>query len=275
MAYEQYGFNDNKTKYDLSSLDEIQNRISNMETTVLNRVYPVGCVYWSKNKVNPGRPASEGGLGIGTWAKVSTQHRVIAVVDPDGKTGALATGGDNEKYITADRLPDHAHRVETTTLDNTEDPNNRWGDSKSKINPWAGVRVVPMGTGGTTGITPWHLGYEFGIRRGYGETVEMVKAGPNTTVKSKDSTYSEFNNSFALETTAGKTKQTQLPQSVNMDITANTKITGFTGPGVYTKDAWANSTINSNGTVTYTDLAQQKFNVQSAYITLYGWYRTA
>lgn len=272
MAYEQYGFNNNKTKYDLSSLADIQNRMNNMQNELLNRVYPIGCVYFSTTKTNP---ADSSVIGIGTWVEISSSQRFIVVTSASGSTSSLVTGGSNTKTITAKQIPDHAHRIETTTADNTEDPKNKWGNQRGKINPWGGVRVVPMGTGGTTGVTPYNLGYDFGVRRGYGESVEMIKPGTNVTVKAKDQSYTEFNNSFALETTAEKTKQSQLPQSVNIDITAKTKITGFTGQGIYTKDAWADSTINSDGTVTYTDLSQEAVDIRPAYITLYAWRRTA
>lgn len=259
MAYEQYGFNDNKTKYDLSSLTEIQNRIANIETTILNRVYPVGCVYWSKNKVNPGRPASEGGLGIGTWAKVSTQQRLIAVIDPDNKqTGALATGGSNTVKILPKNLPDHAHRIDTTKED---------ANIYEIKRPWGNVRVIPMGTGDVSGVEPYHLAYRFRARRGEGSGTDTVNKALNTTVTNDGDV--QWAKSIQV------TSQQQPTQVVDFDITNYTKIEGFTGDGIYTQSVYENTTQGSNKKYSWVDLTQEDLGIVPAYITLYAWYRTA
>lgn len=280
MAFDKYGFNANKTKYDLDniSIAALEKRVTDIENNLLKKAYPVGSVYFSTNKTNPGNANV---LGFGTWARVSDSQRFLVLTPDNGSTSARATGGENEVMLSASNIPDHAHRLIVTTSDNTKDPKNKWGASRGKIDPFERVRVIPIGTGGETGTTPWNLAYTLFFRRGYGSDVTIAKHTPNdnTTITPKNQTPADedhtFNNSFALETTAGAQKQTQVGQEIIMDITSKTKITGFTGKGIYTEDAWANSTINGNGTVTYTDLSQQKVDKRPAYVTLYAWYRTA
>lgn len=255
MAFESYGFNDDKTKYDLSEIEELKNRLENIEISFKKAIYPVGAVYFSVNRTNP---AVALGMDGTTWQEISTSQRFLAITPTSTN---LSNGGTNTFKLAANQLPDHAHRIDTTTDMQTVDPFKR-------------VRIVPMGTGGSTGDMPYNLGFKLAFRRGFGQTVTMLKHATNdhVTLYDKDTTEAAFNNSFALETTAGQTAQAQNPQVAEMNITANAKITGFTGVGIY-DDAAYNSTEVSGSSVTYHDLTQQNIDNRPAYTTVYAWKR--
>lgn len=258
MAYEKYGFNSNKTKYDLADIDKLKQDVSNIETNILKRVYPIGSIYFTTSKTNPGDKSM---LGFGSWNEVSTEQRFIVITPTTRNWGVKQMAGVNSFKLAANQLPDHAHRIETTF------------SYPSAKQPWGNIRVIPKGTGGSAGTTPYHLGYSIASRRGYGSTVTALNNAGNVNVTRQDPSQDVLNNSFALETTAGKEKQSQRPDVLTIDISDKVKIEGFTGAGIYTEELYNSTNPQPNGTYSWSDLAQTNIDNRPAFITLYCWER--
>lgn len=95
----------------------IQNMTSKVQDELnFNKIYPVGCYYWSAVDTDPATL-----FGIGTWERVSDRFVLAAGVTYEAGT----TGGEATHKLTIAELPLHDHGYNNTGLTNNggADPN--------------------------------------------------------------------------------------------------------------------------------------------------------
>ena len=75
-------------------------------TTILNAVYPVGCLYWSSDNTNPATV-----LGIGTWTQITDTFVLAAgsTYTPASPAQYTAQAGEASHTLTVAELPSHDH----------------------------------------------------------------------------------------------------------------------------------------------------------------------
>jgi len=299
MAYESYGFNQNKTKKDISKLDIdyieslIESRISNIQNDFLMKMYPVNSLYFSPVNKNPASV-----LGFGTWSSYSDAQRFLVITpgkpqySASADVGNMKTGGSNMLTLKDENLPPHAHAVFT------EDAS---ASSQTPLYPtWRRLRIIRRGSGLWTGdydyrqgksISSKHAGFKFWVRRGkgsgtvtVGNSVNFGNTEPQNTpggcvVSRQDwQAYSSDQRDkmdYSFETHNDHPDQytdtRMYPDSVQLDITANCRVEGFTDTGIYNEGQY-NVSINN---AKWTPLSQKQIDNRPAYITVYCWIRTA
>ena len=96
-------------------------RVENVEG-ILDFVYPVGSLYWSKNATNPST------LFGGTWSQIKDKF-VLAVGDSYAQG---ATGGEATHKLTVDEMPSHNHSASTNNAgSHTHSLSIRYGSQDS------------------------------------------------------------------------------------------------------------------------------------------------
>ena len=242
-AFDQYGFNRNKTKYDL---DQIQTLISDAvvsaQNTVLSKAWPVGSIFLSVDNKTP----SAKGLP-GEWTKIDNDcYLRTSSAKLNSSYGSLSV------KLKASDIANHAHRLIATS--STDD--NRHGTSPTTGAPWLRCRLIKFGTG-TTSSGSWQpsesLPIKLKVRRGHGNgtpTVESV--GSNImTVKPKDESMSKYTNlvETSTATSTDTTNKSDYPDTFAVNLTSTVKIDGFTSDGIYNETAY-----NAGGALVQTNV---------------------
>jgi len=92
-----FGFHDDKSKYDLGDIEKAMGGL-------VNKIYPVGCIYMSANNVNPSE------LFGGTWVAWGAGRVPVGVnADDTNFNTAEKTGGAATVTLTAAQMPGHTH----------------------------------------------------------------------------------------------------------------------------------------------------------------------
>ena len=94
------------------ALDELfdeANDYVGLMNTVIDKVYPIGSIYISENKTNPGD------LFGGTWIEYGKGKTLVGVED-NGTSGQ--TGGTTTATLKVENLPSHTHTTPSTSLSN-------------------------------------------------------------------------------------------------------------------------------------------------------------
>lgn len=95
-----------------------QSEVTQLSSDLLEKVYPVGAVYFSVIDKNPGI------LFGGTWERFAKGQTIIGVNESDNDFGSVKkTGGNkthvhstNEHTLTTDEIPAHSHSVNTVNI---------------------------------------------------------------------------------------------------------------------------------------------------------------
>ena len=111
-------------------------------TTILNAVYPVGCLYWSSDNTNPATV-----LGVGTWTQITDTFILAAGSTYTPAAQYTAQAGEASHQLTESEMPAHTHgvagdgRFYTTRGSNTSEVNGLTsGSSFSETGATGGVR---------------------------------------------------------------------------------------------------------------------------------------
>lgn len=75
-------------------------------TTILNAVYPVGCLYWSSDNTNPATV-----LGIGTWTQITDTFILAAGSTYTPAAQYTAQAGEASHQLAESEMPAHTHGV--------------------------------------------------------------------------------------------------------------------------------------------------------------------
>lgn len=271
-SYDQYGFNKDKTKYDLTQINTIiDNKIKASHTELLNSLYPIGRVVFltvDKNPSSMGMP--------GTWSKLDEGYFIRTTTSASGVGNKAGSGSITLR--TSD-LPVHAHRlVSTSSTDDVIRPNT--GQSGGTGAQYLRCRLIRTGTGTweeySPGMFSWvpskSLPMKLKVRRGNGNetpNVEVIDAANSAfTVKSPDKSFNKYSKLFdPVDPNKNATDNYRdYPDTFSMDITSRVKIDGWTSDGIY------NSTAAANGE----KLAQTAIpNYIPKYCGLIAWKRTS
>lgn len=76
------------------------------QTTVLQAVYPVGCIYAETTGVNPATT-----FGFGTWVQTGRGQVLVGQGTSDQAFAAGATGGESNHVLSSNEMPSHTHTV--------------------------------------------------------------------------------------------------------------------------------------------------------------------
>lgn len=88
------------------TLNRHQDFIDNYEQVLnglFNKIYPIGCLYWSSNPTNPSQ------LFGGTWTQISGKFIYAA----DTNHTVNTTGGEEVHILTTAEMPSHGHTAES------------------------------------------------------------------------------------------------------------------------------------------------------------------
>ena len=81
--------------------DQITAQINSLNTSLANKLYPVGSIYISVNATNPAE------LFGGTWERLKDRFLLAA----GDSYAAGSTGGEATHRLTIDEMPSHAHEM--------------------------------------------------------------------------------------------------------------------------------------------------------------------
>ena len=99
---------------------KFSNQLTNLQTTILNKVYPVGSIYTSTNNTNPGT------LFGGTWIAFGSGKTLVGVSTGETefntveKTGGAKTFNNSHTHT----IPGHTHTTGNHTLTIAEMPSH-------------------------------------------------------------------------------------------------------------------------------------------------------
>ncbi len=102
------------------------------QTTVLQAVYPVGCIYTETTGTNPGTT-----FGFGTWAATGQGRVLVGNGTSDQAFTSGATGGESNHVLSSNEMPSHTHVIS----DPGHGHNYSWGQAS-------------LGSGATTAMIP-------------------------------------------------------------------------------------------------------------------------
>lgn len=226
--YDSYGFNKDKTKYDLTQISAmIEEQVQNGFKNLLNAAWPIGSVYLSADGSTP----SARGLP-GTWEKLPAGY----YLGTHTGVSAGSTGGSNSFKLTAAQIPPHAHAIVYSSTD--------LGDQYA---PFRRIRFIDGSTGGTSGKSPATLPMNFTVRRGYGEsTTCMNESGILTKTPNGGSDTGKVIS--VQDQASGKDAHWDL---FEVNFTNKCKIDGWTSDGIYNETAYNNKKALTQQAVTY------------------------
>ncbi len=115
---------------------KFSNQLTNLQTTILNKVYPVGSIFISTSNTNPGT------LFGGTWEAYGNGKVLRGTTSTSGQTG-----GSENVTLSVANLPSHNHSIPSLTGTATGG-NHRHLLTKNVYNvDVTGSRSVSVGTG--------------------------------------------------------------------------------------------------------------------------------
>ena len=130
---------------------KFSNDLATLQTTIINKIYPVGSIYISYNNTNPGT------LFGGTWENYGN-GRVLKGIN-SGTAGT--TGGSSTVTLSMSNIPAHTHTYDkanantdphTLTIDEMPSHSHQIGYSGTGTNPgYAGYKLTSPAEG-TTGV---------------------------------------------------------------------------------------------------------------------------
>lgn len=237
--YDQYGFSKDKTKYDLTQIENlIDTKIANEKTKILSNAWPVGSIMILAVTTTPNQ------LGLpGTWQKIGGDYFLCSAKDNTelGRTNA----GTGPIKLAASDIPPHAHRlIYTTDMTDYQRPNDTVTGAA-----WARCRLIKNGTGCIKN-NKWEpstaIEVSFKIRRAHGNKTPIFEPfNDNTLLKytGKSTNPIEYGNlleSSAATTDDKNTYHSDRPDTIEGNITTSAKIDGWTSDGIYNKTAYDN-----------------------------------
>lgn len=106
-------------------------QLVNSTTSILQAVYPVGCVHIETTGVNPATT-----FGFGTWAAFAAGRVLVGVGTSDEAFTAGATGGESTHLLTSAEsgLVDHSHVITGTNVGSPVAGNPAVGDGTPQSN---------------------------------------------------------------------------------------------------------------------------------------------
>ena len=128
-----------------------------VQTTLLDLIYPVGSIYWSKNATNPSY------LFGGTWVQIKDKF-ILAVGDTYKSN---TSGGAATHTLTTAQLPSHTHDVGTLAV-----------NGNFEVRHTDGGGTVAAGTNGAitvennNGTKVWNSALQIAVKSG---TLDIVK----------------------------------------------------------------------------------------------------
>lgn len=86
----------------VQQIKDLVTRVTNLDNSLIDRIYPVGSIYMSMVSTNPATL-----LGGGTWEQLPTGRCIIGANGTDYNAGD--TGGSANRTLTVANLPAHTH----------------------------------------------------------------------------------------------------------------------------------------------------------------------
>lgn len=86
----------------VQQIKDLVTRVTNLDNSLIDRIYPVGSIYMSMVDTNPATL-----LGGGTWEQLPTGRCIIGANGTDYNAGD--TGGSATRTLSVDNLPAHTH----------------------------------------------------------------------------------------------------------------------------------------------------------------------
>lgn len=231
-AFDQYGFNRNKTKYDLDQIQTLINSaVKTAKDDLLAQAWPVGSIFLSVDGTTPNKKGLPG-----EWTKIDNDcYLRTSSAKLNSSSGSLTV------KLRASDVAAHAHRLIATS--SVED--NPRGTSPTTGAPWLRCRLIKFGTGTSSGgswTSSENLPIKLKVRRGHGNGTPTVESVGTTimTVKPKDEAMSKYSN--LIETSAATATDTgnksDYPDTFAVNLTSTVKIDGFTSDGIYNETAY-------------------------------------
>ena len=233
--YDQYGFNKDKSKYDLTQISSlIKKQVDSAYKDMLAKAWPVGSIFLSVSNSTPAQ------LGLpGTWVELPAGYYLSTQASYGGSTvNPGSTGGKNSVTLATANIPPHAHKIVYSKA-----------DLGGKLAPFKRVRFIDYETGGSTGKTPAHVKLEFRVRRGYsasegaedetGTTLinetGMLKKYPKNQ-KSSRGKVEKFNKAVSVQDQGSENGK--YADLFTLDLTDQAKLDGYTSDGIYNQAAY-------------------------------------
>jgi microcystin-dependent protein len=122
------------------------------QTTVLQAVFPVGCIYIETTGVNPSTT-----FGFGTWVAYGAGQTLIGVGTSDQTFAAGASGGESIHTLSSGEMPSHTHTATVTDAGHSHQVQSfnagSGGGGAPLTSNNSGGSSNPSTTTNTTGVT--------------------------------------------------------------------------------------------------------------------------
>lgn len=91
------------------SMADVREKLAQLNSDLLEKVYPVGSIYVSVNNTNPGN------IFGGTWERFAEGQTIFGFKESDIDFSRGKSGGEKEHILTVSEMPYHAHKVNSHT----------------------------------------------------------------------------------------------------------------------------------------------------------------
>lgn len=250
MAYEQYGFNENLTKYDLAELKKyVDDLVKEAKANALNSAWPVGSVYITADNSHP----NDRGIP-GVWEELPRGY-YLSTIDTDRATSkSVAAGGVGGKWdfrLGISHIPQHAHKIKYQVSNN--------------MGSKPGYGLLRFLSNTDSGNVNKPVFFKIWFRRLWGTTntgedVWEIFNGPspstNIVRKTNADPASQQFDRLIQSSPVGK-GQGRMSDSLSVDFSYATKIEGTTRWGIYDQQTYNSEDFYSDTGVTQTDVVYE------------------